>query len=289
MKKLVVLVSALALAAAAQAATVVLKGGKRLEVQRYVKQGNYVVVEYGPGRLESYPLAAVDLAATAAANAKAVTATPVPTPAGPHSPFLDARSTEGAAAFTVTDADVSHVEEEQPGADDAGKKPATAGGVVLLSYDKSEVEPGLWDITATVLNRADVPVRNIQANVTLADAQGASVGAGSASYADELGPGMQGALRTQVHTSGAPAVVSFDLSWQELREAKPLQRSGEAEPMEPPVAVPMPTPAPPSYGMPPGSSPTTVPSNPMSRPDLTRPPADTAPQTEPPPQATPAR
>ncbi len=280
------LVSVLALAATAQAATVVLKGGKRLEVQKYVQQGNYVVVEYGPGRLESYPLTAVDLAATAAANAKPAPATPVPTPAGPHSPFFDARSSGGAAAFTVTDADVKHVDEEQPGAEDAEKKPATAGGVVLLSYDKSEVEPGVWEITATVLNRADIPVRNILANITLSDAQGASVGAGSASYADELGPGMQGALRTQVHTSGTPAVVSFDLSWQELREAKPLRQSGEAEPMAPPVAVPMPTPAP-AYGMPPGSSPTTMPSNPMSRPDLTRPPADTAPQTAPPPQATP--
>ena len=52
----------------AWAATVVLTGGKRLDVASYSVSGSYVTVQYANGRRESYPLSAVDLAATRAAS-----------------------------------------------------------------------------------------------------------------------------------------------------------------------------------------------------------------------------
>ena len=55
-KRLAMLVLALMVAGEAWAATVVLTGGKRLDVASYTVSGSYVTVQYANGRRESYPL-----------------------------------------------------------------------------------------------------------------------------------------------------------------------------------------------------------------------------------------
>lgn len=79
MKRLLLIVAVLVVAAGADAATVVLKGGKRLDVASVQRQGNYYVVRLASGLLESYPAAAVDVEATRVANeVPAPPATPAP-------------------------------------------------------------------------------------------------------------------------------------------------------------------------------------------------------------------
>src|SRR5208337_4444383 len=53
-KRIAIWIGGLFLAADIMGATVVLKGGKRLEVASYVVGGSYVVVQYAGGRRESY-------------------------------------------------------------------------------------------------------------------------------------------------------------------------------------------------------------------------------------------
>jgi hypothetical protein len=109
-KRLFMLVLALLVAGEAWAATVVLTGGKRIDVASYTVSGSYVTVQYANGRRESYPLSVVDLPATRDASGAKPSAAATPEPSGPHSPFLGARSSTGAGAVVVTDADVKHVE-----------------------------------------------------------------------------------------------------------------------------------------------------------------------------------
>ncbi len=61
MRTVLLMVAGMVAAANASAATVVLKGGKQLEVASLQRQGNYFVVKQASGRVESYPVAAVDL------------------------------------------------------------------------------------------------------------------------------------------------------------------------------------------------------------------------------------
>lgn len=279
MRKLAVFVLAAATATAAGAATVVLKGGNRLEVDRYLQKGNYIIVQYADGKVTSYPLAAVDLDATRAANQEMAEPAMEPAePEGPHSPFFGAQAVSGAAVVTVTDADVAHVE---PPAEEGEGEPTTSASsvVTLLGYDRNEVEPGLWEITATVGNSGDNPVRNINANVTLLDAQNKALGASSASYDGELQPGGQGAVVTRIASGEAPSRVSFSFTWQEIRPAQPAA-GPEGE-----TAMPAPSQVPaqlrdqtPRYQVPPDASPNAMPPNPNTMPPLTEPPAGSSPQ-----------
>lgn len=144
MKRLLMLVLALMLAAEAWAVTVVLTGGKRLDVASYAVSGSYVTVQYANGRRESYPLSAVDLAATRGASAEKTTATSGPEAGGPHSPFLGARSSTGAGAIVVTDADVQHIgppEGEEEEKKEEGE-PESGSQVVLVSYEKERCRTG---------------------------------------------------------------------------------------------------------------------------------------------------
>lgn len=276
MRKLALIVLAVTTATAAGAATVVLKGGNRLEVDRYVQKGNYIIVQYADGRLTSYPLAAVDLDATRTANEVAVPTPAEAVPEGPHSPFFGAQAAAGTAAVTVTDADVTHVEE--PEAEGEGETAKPSGqAVVLLGYDRQEVEPGVWEITATIANSSEYPVRAVNANVTLLDAQSKALGASSAAYEGELQPGGQGAVVARIPSGEPPARVSFTFTWQEIRPAQP--QSGDETAAPAPSRMPQQLQeAPPRYEVPPGASPNTMPDNPNAMPPLTEPPAASAPQ-----------
>jgi hypothetical protein len=125
-KRPLMLVLALMVAGEAWAATVVLTGGKRIDVATYTVSGSYVTVQYANGRRESYPLSAVDLPATRDASGEKLSGAAASEPSGPHSPFLCARSATGAGAVVVTDADVKHV--EPPEAEEEKKE---AGNILV--------------------------------------------------------------------------------------------------------------------------------------------------------------
>ncbi len=280
MKTAPMVLAALVLAGAAEAATVVLKGGKQLEVTSYQQQGNYVLVRYANGRAESYPLSAVDLAATRAANAVAEEATAPARPGGPHSPFAQAVAAAGETAARVSDEDVQHIAPPEEGGGEAGEQAAQAGGqVVLLGYDKQLVGENQWAVTATISNTGTEPVRNVAATVKLLDEKGVTVGSGTASFPGTLGPGQQGMISTAVVATGEARQISFEFQWQTIKAARPATAApeGGARPSEATGAGETgegaPTPeATPGWEVPPGASPNALPENPMAVPPLTAPP-----------------
>lgn len=274
MKVLASVVVALAVAGVGQAATVVLKGGKQLEAASYVQQGNYVVVRYADGRAESYPLSAVDIPATRAANAVPDAAPPPAKPTGPHSPFANAVAPAGETAARVTDEDVQHVarpEEGEGAPEEEGK--VSDGQVVLLGYDKQLVGENQWAVTATIANTGSTSVRNVTANVRLLDEKGNALGTGTASFPGTLEGGKQGMISTSLTASGEPRQIAFEFQWQTIKPAPAPEGTPAAGAKE--VAPPAPQPAEETadWTVPPGSSPNAMPENPMAVPPLTAPPA----------------
>lgn len=258
MKRLPILVLALMVAGEAWAATVVLTGGKRLDVASYTVSGSYVTVQYANGRRESYPLSAVDLPATREATGEKTAAGSAPEQGGPHSPFLGARSSTGAGAIVVTDADVQHV--EKPEAEEEKKEeegePEAGSQVVLVSYEKKKVSEGEWEISATVANQGKTPVQGVSALMRVLDDKGKPVATGSGSLAAKLDPGKQGTITARVSVDGEPVQVAVDLSWQDIRPAPKPQAA-------PPQAA---APAPQGWSVASGSSPNSLPANLMAVP-----------------------
>ena len=263
MRRAATIVAILALAVEARGATVVLAGGKKLDVAAYSVSGSYVTVRYATGREEWYPLAAVDLAATKAAAGQ----TTAPAPAadsGPHSPFLGARSSAKPGGVVVTDADVKHVDTEAPGAEAEKKKDEEplGGQVVLIGYEKKAAGPGQWEITATVSNQGKTAVQNVSAVMRVLDAKGKPLTVGSSSALSKLDPGQQGTISARVALDTEPPQVAVDLSWQEIRPTtKPTapaaqKPAGQASMTAAPQA--------PGWSRPAGSSPNALPSNVMA-------------------------
>jgi len=270
-KRLTVLVMAFMLAGEAWAATVVLTGGKRLEVASFNVSGSYVTVQYANGRRESYPLSAVDLTATRQASGEKPATAPATEPGGPHSPFLGARASAASGALIVTDADVSHVEaaEGEPEAKEKEAASEAGGQVALLSYEKKRVSESEWEISATVVNQCKNPVQAVSASMRMLDNQGKSVASGSGTLAGKLEPGKQGTITAKVTFGGEPTQVAFDLTWQEI--LPPPKPVGTPAPAAAPSGAQAPpaqaaAPAQQGWSRPAGSSPNTLPSNLMAVP-----------------------
>ncbi len=237
MKKPVMILAALVIAAQAHAAVVVLSGGKRLDVASYSVNASYVTVQYANGRREYYPVTAVDLKATGTANGQtAPAAQPAPT-SGSHSPFLDAKATGKGGSLVVTDADVQHLEaaEGEPEGEKKEEQADSGGQVVLLSYDKRAAGKGQWDITATVQNQGKLAVQGVSAVVRVLDAAGKPLAGGSGTMAGKLEAGKQGTLTAHVAMEAEPSQVAFDLSWQEI---KPIPTPAPAKAQPAPAARP---------------------------------------------------
>jgi len=218
-KRLVMFLAVLVVAAEAHAAIVVLSGGKRLEVASYTVNASYVTVQYANGRCESYPVTAVDLQATKAASGEKA---PPPQPtadSGPHSPFLGAKSSAKGGALLVTDSDVKHIEAsgEEGEAEKKEEESDLGSQVVLVSYDKKMTGKGQWAITATVANQGKTTVQGVSAVVRILDQTGKPVAGGAGTMPGKLEPGKQGTITAAVTMEGEPSQVAVDLSWQEIK------------------------------------------------------------------------
>lgn len=270
MKRITIWVGALLVAADIMGATVVLKGGKRIEPASYAVSGSYVVVQYAGGRRESYPLSMVDLTATKDANGQKAQAPAIAEKAGPHSPFFAARSTGKAGGPVVTDADVKHVETPTPG--DAAKKEAPAAGsddvqIVLVGYDKKKVSDKEWEITAKVANQGKLAASNVAATIRALDASGKALATGSGSLPGRLDPGKEGAITARLSVDVEPVQIACELAWQKIVPApvaSPTAGKGTGTAAATATAPAKPTPVPPAWSIPKGASPNTLPNNPMA-------------------------
>ncbi len=266
------------------AASLVLKGGKILAVQSFSQQGNLVVVRLSDGRVQSYPLTAIDMPATAAANPSA----PEPQAEkakGPTSPFAAAKASEGAGALVVTDKDVNHFFREEASAGEAGEatgekdKAAGAARVVLLSYDKKVVGEGQWEVTTTLVNQGGSPASSISVTARAVDPDGKEVGSASGSASDQLPPGQQTTVVIKMAANASAQEFRFDVGWQSIAPVgtpKPVE-GPRGEEAARPAAPPAPTPTPKTtrYLAPPNMivAPASAPGDPNAQVPLTAPPS----------------
>lgn len=286
MRKLAIVLALVLVAGSLGGATLVLKGGKTLAVQGFSQQGNLVIVRLADGRVQSYPLTAVDMAATSAANPSAATPE-VAKDKGPRSPFAAAKAAEGTGALVVTDKDVTHFfrEDGEPGAaGEAGKDKGKGGGaakVVLQSYNKKVVEGGQWEVTTTLVNQGESPASGISVTVHAVDPDGKEVGSASGTATENLEPGKETTVVVTMTPNASAQEFRFDVGWQSLTPlASPTpgeSAKGEAatQPAAPAAPTPVPTPKTIRYLTPPNTliPPVAAPGNPTAQAPLTAPPS----------------
>jgi hypothetical protein len=284
-KRVVVPITLLLLAQLAVAATVVLKGGKRLEVATFEQQGNYLVVMFEDGRAQSYPVSMVDMAATDEANGVTRPQRPSPAAPGPSSPFLSAVARKGEAVATIRDGDVAKVLSPESEATEEPKQQRiqAPARVVVTGYNWKLVGENTWEVTVNLANQGEFAASNLSVQVRGLDANGEETGRATGTLTGELAPGAQAS--TVVTLKGEEAVVqlAFDVRWQEIRLAAPPRE--EVTPITAPATAPPSAPAqaaPPQYGLAPGASPMAVPENPLALRDVTAVPQPVPPATPPP-------
>jgi hypothetical protein len=270
-KRLIAGVVFVLVAVSASAVTVVLKDGRRIQVASAEQRGNYLIVRHESGRVESYPLAAVDQEGTRRAAA-APAPTPAPTPAGPQSPFARAVSSGGEATATLTDEDlprrVGSGFSEGPVDEDGEEEPKAPGArVEMLGYEYSKVGEEAWDITVTVTNRGVLPATGVGAVVRLLGDEGQSFGTGSGRMDGNLASGADGRIVARVQATEEPSQVSVSLQWQvvepETEQVETREPVRSRQLRSPDEGVPPETRF---LGRPEGSSPMSLPTNPMARP-----------------------
>jgi hypothetical protein len=243
-KLLVLFVAVLVIAANVNGATVVLKGGKVLQVERFALDGGYLIVHLHGGRQVSYPVSSVDMEATRAA-AGPVAPPPQPTPdTGPASPFSKAMAKEGERGLVVTDSDVAHIqggEQVEPGKE--GKPGQPRARLVVVNYQQTQVSETEWQIAAVVANQGDAPADGISVAMKATDSEGNTVGNATAMVAGRLDAGAQGQATGKMTPTGTIVQVTFELGWQPVIPAP--QPAADAPPVViAPVAKPPATPKP---------------------------------------------
>lgn len=245
MKKLALGLVSLLLAGSLTAATLVLKGGKRLDVKSFVQQGNLMVVTLPDGRAQSYPLAAIDAEATREANPAPV-APPATRPAGPQSPFAAAKAAPSAGgALVVTDADVGHAargDEEAAAGEEKGKEKegADAGParVEIVSYQKTAVDDDQWELSVVVSNLGGADAGGVTITAHPTDASGNSLGSGSGSLPGKLEPGKQATVTIKLGAASAATGFRFDINYQTIKAVPPAETPTASGAQEGAPAVP---------------------------------------------------
>lgn len=251
MKKVAIALVLLLLAGSLTAATLVLKGGKRLEVKGFVQQGNIMLVTLADGRVQSYPLAAIDASATSEAN-PAPAAPPPAKPTGPQSPFAAAKAGPGEGAIVVTDSDVAHAAprdaEETAGGEKAKEKgDAGPAKVELVSYQKKPLGEDQWELGVVVANVGGADAGGVVVTAHATDGSGNSVGSGSGSVPGKIEPGKEATVTIKMAAFGAANAFRFDISFQSIKVVPPAQTPGAEAAggaQEGAAAAPAPSPTP---------------------------------------------
>jgi hypothetical protein len=165
---------------------VVIKGGVRIELQKPIsRQGNVVLLTRSDGTLLSLPATDIDWKATEAArNAARAPAKGAPAAeALPETPAQAARAGRNGpkARVKLTDADVSHVTEEEgaPGAKKDVSPASGSGRLEVVNYEQ-EKSGGNLNVRGSIRNSDASPAANARMTVTAMDEKGEKIAAGEA-------------------------------------------------------------------------------------------------------------
>lgn len=275
MKRVITGILIMLVASAALAVTVVLKDGRRIQAAAVEQRGNYFIVRYESGRVESYPMAAVDQEAMRKAAGETPATAPEPVPTEPKSPFARAVSAGGQSKASLSDEDLPgriaeevFADEDEVSAEEEGER-APGARVELLGYDYVRVEDGVWDVTVNVVNRGVQGATGVAAVVRLLGDEGEAFGSGSGRMDAVLGSGEEGRIVARVQAEKEPSQVSVSLQWQVIEPEGEITETRERQ-GRPTPETPLPTreqePEARFLRRPPGSSPMTLPEDPMALP-----------------------
>ena len=219
--------------ASSAADVAVLRGGTRIQLKSpLVRQGNTVLLTRADGTLLSLPASELDLAATAAANAR-----PAPrSSAGPvrasETPAGAARAVREApkARVRVTDADVGHPLRGMASAAPEEKKESSgsgAGRVEIADYDQQRLEADVV-VKGNLRNPGATPATGVRLNVSAVDDKGQVIVSAPAVVASAvLEPGRTSAFSVRLAVGQTPvSVLRFAPQWV----STPLAPAGSAAP-----------------------------------------------------------
>ena len=240
---------------------VVIKGGARIELLKPIaRQGNVVLLTRSDGTLLSVPAADIDWKATAAARnaarapAKAASAVEAPS----ETPAQAARAGRNGpkARVKLTDADVSHVTDEEP-ASDAKKdtSPQSGSGRLEVVDYQQEKSGGNLIVHGSIRNSNTTPASSARMTVTAMDEKGEKIATGEAGLSNSVvAPG--GAVSFTVTVPvGERSVGSIRFAPQWLVSAPPGPVVAAPAPAAPapsaekPPTRQSPAPAPTPYGL----------------------------------------
>ena len=171
---------------------VVLQGGARVELQKPpARQGNIVLLTSADGTLLSVRASDIDWKATAAARTARVSANPSPAVAPPpETPAQAAKNgREGPKArVKLTDADVGHTGEEEPGSEEKPKKEESRSATAKLDVvDYSQEKAGAnLIVRGSMRNTGATPAVNTHMTVTAMDEKGEKIASAEAGLSNGL-------------------------------------------------------------------------------------------------------
>ena len=222
----------LAWSASTSAAEVaVLRGGTRIELKSpLIRQGNTVLLTRADGTLLSLPASELDLAATAAANARPAPRSSAKALGVSETPAGAARAVREApkARVRVTDADVGHplrgsaAPEEKKDSSVSG-----AGRVEIADYDQQRADADVL-VRGNLRNPGATPATGVRLNVSAVDDKGQVIVSAPAVVASAiLEPGRTSAFSARLAVGQTPvSVLRFSPQWI----STPLAPAGSAAP-----------------------------------------------------------
>ena len=224
----------LAWSAATSAAEVaVLRGGTRIELKSpLIRQGNTVLLTRADGTLLSLPASELDLAATAAANARPAPRSSAKAVGVSETPAGAARAVREApkARVRVTDADVGHPLRAIGSAAPEEKKDSSvsgAGRVEIADYDQQRADADVL-VRGNLRNPGATPATGVRLNVSAVDDKGQVIVSAPAVVASAiLEPGRTSAFSARLAVGQTPvSVLRFSPQWV----STPLAPAGSAAP-----------------------------------------------------------
>ncbi|HXM79089.1 MAG TPA: hypothetical protein VOA00_07645 [Thermoanaerobaculia bacterium] len=224
----------LAWSAATSAAEVaVLRGGTRIELRSpLIRQGNTVLLTRADGTLLSLPASELDLAATAAANARPSPRSSAKAVGVSETPAGAARAVREApkARVRVTDADVGHPLRAIGSAAPEEKKDSSvsgAGRVEIADYDQQRADADVL-VRGNLRNPGATPATGVRLNVSAVDDKGQVIVSAPAVVASAiLEPGRTSAFSARLAVGQTPvSVLRFSPQWI----STPLAPAGSAAP-----------------------------------------------------------
>ena len=207
LRTLVLTVSVLAVTAVAVASTtLVLVGGRSVEVAAAELRGDAVLVTRLDGRRITVDPQRVDL------EASGLDPAPSPTSFGARG-LVDVASlgAEGSGP-AITDADVGHVERDGSGTGDRRTDAGGPGAGITVSGVQQTVSSSRATVSGTLTNTSGRIVEKLTLEVTALAADRTLLGHAAASLGEPLPPGASRRFSVPVTVSGPPAAVRLFVS-----------------------------------------------------------------------------